>query len=102
MCSNFRERVSMPMLDGVLSLMEKRPTINRLGETRPRPLMRPTPAVAAEQNNHDVVRNCSSEGANTVYRYLPVIARVLIALPFVIPGLANLAPYAPTPAIIAA
>jgi len=23
MCSNFRERVSMPMLDGVLSIMEK-------------------------------------------------------------------------------
>jgi len=55
MRSNFCERVSMPMLDGVLSIMEKRPTIKRLGETRPRPLMRPTPAVAAEQNNHDVV-----------------------------------------------
>jgi len=42
MCSNFRERVSMPMLDGVLSIMEKRPTIKRRGEARPRPLMRPT------------------------------------------------------------
>jgi hypothetical protein len=44
----------MPMLDGVLSIMEKRPTIKRLGETRLRPLMRPTPAVAAEKIADDV------------------------------------------------
>jgi hypothetical protein len=43
------------MLDGAFSIMEKRPAIERLGETRPRSLMRPIPAVAAEQNNHDVV-----------------------------------------------
>jgi putative oxidoreductase len=64
--------------------------------------MRPTPAVAAERIADDVARTCSSEGANTVNRYLPVIGRVLIGLPFVMSGLGKLAAYGPTTAMIAA
>jgi putative oxidoreductase len=43
-----------------------------------------------------------AEGANTVTRYLPVIGRVLIGLPFVMSGLGKLAAYGPTTAMIAA
>jgi putative oxidoreductase len=63
--------------------------------------MRPTPAIAAEKIADDVARTCSSEGASTVNRYLPVIGRVLIGLPFVMSGLGKLAAYGPTTAMIA-
>jgi len=38
----------------ILSIMEKRPTINGSVRHEPRPLMRPTPAVAAEKIADDV------------------------------------------------
>jgi hypothetical protein len=39
----------------ILSIMEKRPTIKRLGKTRTPPIDAPAPAVAAEKISDDVV-----------------------------------------------